>query len=306
MKYIVLRYNQIQFDSLAARKPNWIPHKFFFAQARARKKILRNDGLGGFIPLILVCFVAGCEPKTETFNGYVEGEYLYIAPTTPSLLQTLSVYRGQQVKEGDDLFALDKTNLKATLASDEAEESQAKANLKDADTEYTRARNLLAASATSQSDYDTRRAAFETAKAALQTAAQKIVQTKKQLVEIAPKAPFGGSIEDTYFHPGEYIAAGTPVVSLLPPENVKIRFFVPEAKLALFPLGAGIIVSCDGCGKPIKAKVNFIASQSEYTPPVIYSVESRDKLVFRVEAQPENFMPVLRPGLPVDVQRDAQ
>jgi len=259
-----------------------------------------------FIFLFLAFIVSGCGPEPETFNGYVEGEYLYIAPTTPSLLQTLSVYRGQQVKEGDDLFALDKTNLQAALLSNVAEESQAKANLKDADTEYTRARNLLATSATSQSDVDTRKAAFETAKAALQTAMQKITQTKKQLAEIAPKAPSSGSIEDTYFHPGEYIAAGTPVVSLLPPENVKIRFFVPEAKLALFPLGGEVILSCDGCGKPIKAKVNFIASQSEYTPPVIYSVESRDKLVFRIEAQPETFTPVLRPGLPVDIRRDAQ
>ena len=257
------------------------------------------------ILLPLLVLALGCEPEAKTMNGYVEGEYLYIAPTTPGLLQTLSVSRGQRVKEGDDLFAIDKTNLEAALASARSEELQAKANLDNAQIEYDRASKLMATNSVSKSDLDARTATFESAKASVQIAVQKIVQIQKQLAESAPKAPGNGGIEDTYFHIGEYIAAGTPVVSFLPPENVKIRFFVPQAKLPLFALGSKVLIHCDGCGAAIKAVIVFIASQSEYTPPVIYSVGSRDKLVFRIEAKPLVFTPMLRPGLPVDVEREA-
>lgn len=256
--------------------------------------------------LVLLILASACKPSGKTYNGYVEGEFLFIAPTTPGVLQTLSVSRGQSVKEGDDLFSLDQTNLKAALASSEAEELQAKASFENALVEYRRARELIAANAISKSDYDARKTAHDTAKAALQLAAQKIIQTEKQLVESAPKAPSGGSAEDTFFNPGEYIAAGAPVVSLLPPENVKIRFFVPQAVLPSFPLGSEVFIRCDGCGERIKARISYISSKSEYTPPVIYSVESRDKLVFRVEAKPENFVPALRPGLPVDILQGAR
>jgi HlyD family secretion protein len=256
--------------------------------------------------LALLFCVAGCEAREDVFNGYVEGEYLYIAPTTPGILQTLAVVRGQSVKEGDDLFALDKTSLSASLAAAEAEAVQAKANYTNAAIEYKRTKELVASAAASQSDFDARRAAFERGKAGLQVAAQRVAQIKKQLEEAAPKAPSGGSIEDTYFHAGEFVGSGAPVISLLPPGNVKIRFFVPQARLPLFPMGKAVTIRCDGCAAPVTAKISYISSQSEYTPPVIYSVGSRDKLVFRLEATPEVFAPALRPGLPVDIERVAE
>ncbi len=258
-----------------------------------------------YVCLILL-IAAGCKPAPKAYNGYVEGEFLYIAPTTAGVLQTLSVSRGQQVDQGDDLFALDQTSLNASLSSAEAEVVQAKTAFANASVELSRAKQLLANDAVSRSDFDARKAAYDTAKAGLNMAAQKVTQIKKQLVDSAPKAAASGSVEDTYFHPGEYVAAGSPVVSLLPPENIRIRFFVPQANLPMFVLGTPVTISCDGCEKPIKAKISYIASQSEYTPPVIYSVESRDKLVFRVEAKSEAFAPVLRPGLPVDIVRDDQ
>lgn len=264
----------------------------------------REKTMKRFVPLLFLIVALGCKPEVETYSGYVEGEFLYITPTTSGILQTLSVARGQQVKEGDDLFALDKTNLEAGLASSESESIQAKANLENASLEYTRANQLMATNSVSKSDLDARTNTLETAKAALEIAAQKTVQIKKQIAESAPKAPSSGNIEDTYFHAGEFIAAGTPVVSLLPPENVKIRFFVPQAKLPLFAIGSKVILHCDGCESPMKATIAFIANQSEYTPPVIYSVGSRDKLVFRIEAYPETFSPILRPGLPIDVERE--
>ncbi|MFA4994533.1 MAG: efflux RND transporter periplasmic adaptor subunit [Bdellovibrionales bacterium] len=254
---------------------------------------------------LLLVLVLGCKPETKTFSGYVEGEFLYISPTTTGILQKLSVSRGQQVKEGDELFALDKTNLEAALVSAESEEARARAKLENAAQEYDRASQLSATNSISKSDVDSRTAALESAKAALEIAAQKIVQIKKQLDESSPTAPGAGNIEDTYFHAGEYVSAGTPVVCLLPPENIKIRFYVPQAKVSQFAIGDKILLHCDGCDNPLKATVVFIASQSEYTPPVIYSVESRDKLVFRIEAKPETFTPALRPGLPVDVEREA-
>lgn len=247
---------------------------------------------------------AACEPSTKTFNGYVEGEYLYIAPTTAGILQNLAVSRGQQVKAGDPLFALDDTNLEASLASAESEVIQANASLQDAKIEFDRAQTLVVREATSKSDYDARKMTLDNAQAEVQVAIQKVIQIKKQLTESAPLAPRDGLIDDTYFNVGEYIAAGIPVVSFLPPENVRIRFFVPQQMLSLFTLGSTVTVRCDGCGKPIKAKINYVASQSEYTPPVIYSIGSRDKLVYRIEAQPEIFTPILKPGLPVDITKE--
>jgi len=255
--------------------------------------------------LLLSLFLigAGCRPETETFNGYVEGEYLYIAPTTAGLLQNLFVVRGQKVKEGDKFFKLDSTALEAALVEAESQEVQAKAARDNAATEYRRAKTLMDQDSISRSDFDARKMTYDRAKAAYKSAAQKVVHVKKQLEESAPLAAQQGTVEDTYFHAGEYIASGTPVVSFLPPENVKIRFFVPQNRVPFFALGDEVSIHCDGCIEPIKAKIAFIATQSEYTPPVIYSVGSRDKLVFRIEAKPARYTPVLRPGLPVDIQR---
>ena len=91
------------------------------------------------------------------------------------------------------------------------------------------------------------------------------------------------------------------MVSLLPPANVKVRFYVPETVVGTLRLGDAVIVRCDGCGADIPARVRFIAAQAEFTPPVIYSRENRSKLVFLVEARPETPNAALHPGLPVEV-----
>jgi HlyD family secretion protein len=98
---------------------------------------------------------------------------------------------------------------------------------------------------------------------------------------------------------GEVVPAGRPIVALLPPENVRIRFFVPETEIARLSLGQPVRVGCDAC-RPADAKVSFIARSAEYTPPEIYSLEERAKLVYRVEAIPAD-PKALRPGQPVDV-----
>jgi HlyD family secretion protein len=116
-------------------------------------------------------------------------------------------------------------------------------------------------------------------------------------------APQDGLVFDTLYYEGEWAAAGHPVVVLLPPPNIKVRAFVPETRIGSVHPGDEVQVFVDGVGEPMKGKVSFISPQAEYTPPVIYSQESRDKLVFMVELRFDAQTAVkLHPGQPVDVQ----
>lgn len=117
-------------------------------------------------------------------------------------------------------------------------------------------------------------------------------------------APADALVADTFFRAGEYVPAGQPVLSLLPPGAIKARFFVPEAEIATLAAGQAVQLHCDGCGTPIAARISRIATQAEYTPPVIYSNAQRAKLVFLVEARPDaKDAARLRPGQPLDVRR---
>jgi HlyD family secretion protein len=139
------------------------------------------------------------------------------------------------------------------------------------------------------------------ARAEAKGAADALAQAQWRLDQKTQTAPVAALVNDTLYRPGEWVAAGAPVVSLLPPANVKIRFYVPETALATLRPGARLTVRCDGCTASIPATIAFIAPQAEYTPPVIYSRENRAKLVFLVEARPDAPDPALHPGLPVEV-----
>jgi HlyD family secretion protein len=119
-------------------------------------------------------------------------------------------------------------------------------------------------------------------------------------------APADARVAEVYFRAGEWVQAGQPVVSLLPPANLKVRFFVPQGELGALKVGDPVSLRCDGCAAPIAARVSFVATQLEYTPPVIYSNAQRAKLVMMAEARPD---PAdgerLKPGQPVDVRRAA-
>lgn len=110
-----------------------------------------------------------------------------------------------------------------------------------------------------------------------------------------------GTVERVYHRAGEVVAAGQPILALLPPENMKVRFFAPQDQLARLPIGARVDVSCDGCAEPAHARVSFVAREPQFTPPVIYSLDQREKLVFLVEARFDGPTPI-RPGMPVDVR----
>lgn len=139
----------------------------------------------------------------------------------------------------------------------------------------------------------------EAAQAEMAAAKASLAQADWKLEQKSVAAPVAGLVQDTFFVVGEWVAAGRPVVSLLPPGNVKARFYVPETVLSSVQIGRAIEIRCDGC-QPVDAKVTYISSQAEYTPPVLYSKESRSKLLFLVEARLPNSP--LRPGQPLDVR----
>jgi HlyD family secretion protein len=120
-----------------------------------------------------------------------------------------------------------------------------------------------------------------------------------RLIDVAPTAPQAARVEDVFFQQGEWAPANQPILSLLPDARIKLRFFVPERSLAAYPIGAVVHFACDGCAKGLTAKVNYVAPRPEFTPPVIYSRDARDRLVYLVEAQPSA---LLNPGQPVDVE----
>jgi HlyD family secretion protein len=131
-------------------------------------------------------------------------------------------------------------------------------------------------------------------------------QLNQQTWKVAQKsasATKAGVVFDTLYTEGEWVPAGSPIASLLPPGNVKLRFFLPQAIVGSLAPGKLVEANCDGCGASIPAKISYISPQPEYTPPVIYSNESRAKLVFLVEALPEEKDAIrLHPGQPIDIR----
>jgi len=140
-------------------------------------------------------------------------------------------------------------------------------------------------------------------RATTQAAREALRQSQWRTEQKQQTAPQAALVADVFYQQGEYVGAGQPVVSLLPPGNIKARFFVPEADLGTLRAGQAVTISCDGCGAPIDAQISRIATSPEFTPPVIYSNAQRSKLVFMVEAQPAAADAMrLKPGQPLDVR----
>jgi HlyD family secretion protein len=142
---------------------------------------------------------------------------------------------------------------------------------------------------------------IDAAAAAVETARHSLEQAVKALAKRKVYAPASGTIEEVYFRPGEVVNAGQAVVALLPPGNLKVRFFVQEPVRARLHTGQIVKVSCDGCHGDLTATISFIARDAEFTPPVIFSQEQRQKLVFLVEARPTGDALRLTAGQPVTV-----
>lgn len=143
---------------------------------------------------------------------------------------------------------------------------------------------------------------LEAAQAKVVEAKASLEQAKTHLSDLAPVAPADGLVENTFFDPGEWVGAGQPIVSLLPADMVKLRFFVPQDHVAQMQPGAIVGFTCDGCAPRLEARISYVSPRAEFTPPVIYSESARQKLVYLVEAIPLEKSERLRPGLPVEVE----
>ena len=236
-----------------------------------------------FVTLALACCGNG---NDRILQGWVEAELIFVSPDEQGRVETLKVREGDRVKKGDLLFTVDDDLQKADVTV----RNTAVINAQQA---FDRAKELLKSSAGTQKTFDDAEAALRQSKANLEWAQTRLARRNAH-------SPADGTIEQIYYRPGETVPAGRPVVALLPPGNLKIRFFAPQAVLPELKYGDAIGVSCDGCDTGLTAKISFIARSAEFTPPVIYSQEERAKLVFLIEARPEHPEKV-RVGQPVTV-----
>ena len=305
---------------------------------------------------LTAALLTGCSGNSSgNFQGYIEGEYVYVASPLGGALTNLAVARGDSVTNGQLLFALERgseadavqqaeknlAQAKAQLedltkgkrpteiASLEAQLDRAKANLKLASDDLARREKLGGADVISKEELDQSRAQrdadqaqvdqltadIETAKLGARVdvvrAAEAVVASQQAALDKArwsfdqkqQFAPTNAFVQDTLYRQGEWVAAGNPVVVLLPPGNIRVRFFVPETALAKIRAGESVSVTFDGAAHPYSATVNYISTQAEFTPPVLYNRENRAKLVYMIEAK---FSPAdaadLRPGQPVEVK----
>lgn len=240
--------------------------------------------------IALVLFVAGCSNRSQDrFQGYVEGEFVYVASPLAGQLDTLSVQRGQQVTTDQPLFALDETAEKAAR-------EQIQAALVLSERELARQEKLFRTGVAASQDLDRARSTRDQDK-------KRLDQTDWSFDQKKQAAPESGLVYDTLFRQGEWVAAGKPVVVLLPPQNIKVRVFVPETRVGAIHYGETAQVQVDGVKEPFVGKVSYISPKAEYTPPVIYSRETRAKLVFMVELIFDvQAAADLHPGQPVDVE----
>jgi HlyD family secretion protein len=299
--------------------------------------------------------IAGCARNSSSlYNGYVEGEYVYLASSQPGQLTRLSVARGDSVAAAAPVFELESANeshavaearrqlqaaqaqvsdllvgkrrpeldvIQAQLEQARADATRAQTQLQRDEKQYTDggiaksqlddSRSTAASTAARVRELESQlqvarlpgrndqiRAQTETAEAA-QAA---LAQAEWKLDQKRVQAPQAGLVFDTMYRLGEWVPAGSPVVRMLPPANVKVRFYVPETVVGALTPGRTVRVRCDGCAADLSAAISFVSDQAEYTPPVIYSNETRAKLVFLVEARPAPADALkLHPGQPVEV-----
>ncbi len=266
-----------------------------------------------YICALLVLAACG-RANQNPWLGYVEGEDALIAPPQPGWITHLAVQRGQWIKRGDLLFTLDdiheraaRDQAAANLAAARAQLAQEQANLVYTRTELNRQTGLARVHAGIPAVLDQALLNYQQADRRIPQLEAQIEQMEGALADAEYRlsqrrviAYAQGRVEDVYFREGEYVPAATPVVSLLPPANIYVRFFVPETELQRVKLGQTVAISCDSCAPNLRATVTFIAQQEEFTAPDIFSVGNREKLVFKSEARAPGGLK-LNPGQPVEV-----
>lgn len=276
------------------------------------------------VPTVAVIHPAQAAKQDElrlpgTLQAYVESP---IYARTTGYLRKWSHDIGARVEKGEILAELETPEVDQQLA-------QAEAELEVARQQLERNQALVAQGFVAAIRLDELRAAYErdqarvaemraqlvvartaarpdeiaAAEAEQRAAASDVAQAGWREQQKVRRAPQAALVYDVLFRVGEWVPAGTPVVVLQPEGALKVRFFVPQGRLAQFATGTRVRLGCDGCPADLGATVKFVAPRAEYTPPVIYSNESRDKLVFLVEAQPDAAArKVLKAGQPLDVR----
>lgn len=310
--------------------------------------------MGDFLcTLVLVgSLLPGCAGAPPLATGYVEGDYVALAPPVTARITELRVRRGDRVEAGQGLGAVEMRDAELALAAAEAARARAASQLADLESgarapeiaaaeaalasaraeaqraarEAARQEQLARQRTSSQAQLDAARTAAQVAGAAMQAAQARLdlarlparpdalAAARAALAEAEANrqalawqvgqrmltAPATGIVADVLRRPGEMAGPAAPVLVLLPDGATVLRFFVPEAALASLALGTRLEVACDGC-KPGRATVSFIADEAEFTPPVIYSRDSRQKLVYRVEARPDPGSD-LKPGQIIEIR----
>lgn len=304
------------------------------------------------IPLI-GALIADCGPPPPLAVGYVEGEYVLIAPIDTAQIVSVDVGRGARITAGQPLATLERRDAEIAVAEAQAALAQAQSKLADlrqgkrpeeidmivasinsakaqeleAERVLDRQTDLLERGIATQAGYDSASTNLQVAKAKVAEleanlavaklparvdeidAAEAAVKQARAALENAEwrlgkrvlTSPEPGTVFDIIRNPGEVAGPQAPVLSVLPDGAVKLRVYLPEPALASVSTGTRLEVHCDGCGDGMTATVSYVATDPEFTPPVIYSLENRQKLVYLVEARPDDDASALKPGQIVDV-----
>ena len=242
--------------------------------------------------IMLSTTLAGCNEKRDPgFQGWVEADMIFVSPDESGRVTKLNMREGDEVKQGDQLYSVDDDLQKADL-------NQNKATLANAQQSYDRAASLSKTGSGTQ-------ATLDSAVSSLRVAEARVATSETRLARRQGFAPVNGTIQQIYFREGEMVQAQRPVLSIMPPGNIKIRFYVPETELPKLAIGDEVKVTCDNCSADLTAKIYFIATTAEYTPPVIYSLDERNKLVYLIQARPAR-PDALRVGQPISVYLNAR
>jgi len=253
------------------------------------------------LPFIASLLVS-CPSPDAVISGYVEGEYVSIAPITSAHILEVTVRRGDRVTQGQIMARLEDADARLALSQAEARLAQARAEAERARLDLARTRELSQANVAAQASLDAAKATLDVAEARVREADAALANARWLLSERTLIAASSGMVDDVLRHPGDMAGPGSPVLSLLPDGAVKIRLYAPQALLPRLSERAELAVNCDGCPDGLKAMVSYVAKEPEFTPPVIYSVERRQKLVYLIEARPAHATPYLRPGVIVDAR----
>ena len=301
----------------------------------------------------LLASLLGCAPAAPLAVGYVEGEFVRLAPIELATVQSILVRRGDRVEAGQPVAEMESADAAIAVAQAEAALAQARAQLADlrlgkrpeeiavleamvrsarAQAEESRrvlarADDLLKRGIAPQAQYDEASTAVEVAEAQINQAEanlavarlparaeairaaetqvsqaeQAVRQAKWRLAERTVEAPATGRVDDVIRHAGDIAGPSAPVIAMLPDGAVKLTLFIPEPAFSSVAVGSLLEVRCDGCAAGLRARVSYVSPDPEFTPPVIYSLENRQKLVYLVEAHPLADATVLQPGQIVDV-----